>query len=347
MWQGRVWSGAAHLVLLPWLVFWLVPGVSAASDHFQSIWIDDLELAEAYSTVAGTLARASSRSHPGEFLIRSGDLLADGFVERILFLSPRLAVVRLEQRVWPPSSSGPYREVLRVLGWQRIVGAPATASSQPEALSESLPESLPEGMLLHRAGGHEGVGSWPHGRYRNRGRRVVGPVMAGRPRVDLFALYFFEKHGLWPWQHSAWNGSWQVPIGYPLRASIAGVDDRPVLPDAADSVGEVSAATWVPKRDPFRSLFAPWSLQERFVERFRRLQGTQRFLIEELELVAVYHGASGPWAEFAIGVTLRPFILRPGDALWDGEVVSITSTSPQSWYQRCGEVVFKQSVWDP
>jgi len=88
------------------------------------------------------------------------------------------------------------------------------------------------------------------------------------------------------------------------------------------------------RRDPFRSL-----LQKRTQEEVRqeRPEGVPGLLIAELTIDGIFVLDEGPVAQVRSASESTSFLLRPGDELWDGDVVRITLY----------EVVFKQNVDDP
>jgi len=88
------------------------------------------------------------------------------------------------------------------------------------------------------------------------------------------------------------------------------------------------------RRDPFRSLIVQRERpQETEVE---RPDGVPGLLIDELEIQGVFELPEGPVAQVMSASHETSYLLRPGDELWDGDVVSITLE----------EVVFKQVVTD-
>ena len=88
------------------------------------------------------------------------------------------------------------------------------------------------------------------------------------------------------------------------------------------------------RRDPFRSL-----LQKRVQEEVRqeRPEGVPGLLIAELTVAGIFILEDGPVAQVRSASESTSFLLRPGDELWDGDVVRID----------LDEVVFKQNVNDP
>ncbi len=88
------------------------------------------------------------------------------------------------------------------------------------------------------------------------------------------------------------------------------------------------------RRDPFRSLLATRAPQN---EERERPDGPPGLLIDEIEIQGIFILPEGPVVQVQSTSQETSFLLRPGDQLWDGDVVRIT----------LDEVVFKQSVNDP
>jgi hypothetical protein len=88
------------------------------------------------------------------------------------------------------------------------------------------------------------------------------------------------------------------------------------------------------RRDPFKSLLiAP----DRPEFRGPRPEGVPGLLIDEVDLKGIYRTARGFIAQVTASNQKKSFLLKEGDQLYDGDVVSIGK----------GEVVFKQIVQDP
>ncbi len=86
------------------------------------------------------------------------------------------------------------------------------------------------------------------------------------------------------------------------------------------------------RRDPFRSL-----LVRNTAERTRaRPAGLAGVMVDEVELQGTIKTKSG-WLAMVRSADNRSYLVRKGQALFDGEVVEITAT----------EVVFRQNVNDP
>ena len=88
------------------------------------------------------------------------------------------------------------------------------------------------------------------------------------------------------------------------------------------------------RRDPFKSLLAAPDRQE-----FRgpRPEGVPGLLIDEIDLTGIFHTSKGFVAQVVASNQKKSYLLKEGDQLYDGDVVSINKN----------EVVFKQVVQDP
>jgi hypothetical protein len=88
------------------------------------------------------------------------------------------------------------------------------------------------------------------------------------------------------------------------------------------------------RRDPFKSLLAAPDRQE-----FRgpRPEGVPGLLIDELDLTGIFKTGRGYVAQVKAPNQAKSYLLKEGDQLYDGDVVSISHK----------EVVFKQTVQDP
>jgi hypothetical protein len=87
------------------------------------------------------------------------------------------------------------------------------------------------------------------------------------------------------------------------------------------------------RRDPFKSLLAA---QDRPDLRGPRPEGVPGLLIDEIDLTGIFRTSKGFVAQVRANQK-KSFLLREGDQLYDGDVVSINRN----------EVVFKQIVQDP
>lgn len=88
------------------------------------------------------------------------------------------------------------------------------------------------------------------------------------------------------------------------------------------------------RRDPFRSLIqrAADTPEDR-----ERPEGVPGLLVDEIAVQGIFMLPEGPVAQVVSTSQDTSFLIRPGDQLWDGEVVSMT----------LNEVVFKQDTDDP
>ncbi len=88
------------------------------------------------------------------------------------------------------------------------------------------------------------------------------------------------------------------------------------------------------RRDPFKSLLI---VRERAAMRGPRPEGIPGLLIDEIDLNGIFITPDGPVAQVRSTEEDKSYLLREGDQLYDGDVVSIT----------VNEVSFKQIVDDP
>lgn len=88
------------------------------------------------------------------------------------------------------------------------------------------------------------------------------------------------------------------------------------------------------RRDPFRSLLIG---QNRQAPRGPMPEGIAGLLIEEIDLTGIYKTSRGFVAQVVASNKAKSYLIREGDQLYDGDVVSIS----------LNEVVFKQIVNDP
>jgi len=88
------------------------------------------------------------------------------------------------------------------------------------------------------------------------------------------------------------------------------------------------------RRDPFKSLL---TAPDRPELRGPRPEGIPGLLIDEIDLTGVFRTPKGFVAQVVAANQKKSYLLKIGDQLYDGDVVSITRT----------EVVFKQIVQDP
>ena len=88
------------------------------------------------------------------------------------------------------------------------------------------------------------------------------------------------------------------------------------------------------RRDPFRSLLAPTPRPEL---RGPRPEGVPGLLIDEIDIKGIFKTSKGYVAQISAQNEKKGFLLRPGDQVYDGDVLRITDN----------EVVFRQIVNDP
>ncbi len=89
------------------------------------------------------------------------------------------------------------------------------------------------------------------------------------------------------------------------------------------------------RRDPFRSLIQ--QRQQAPEAEVQRPPGIPGLLIDEVQVQGVFVLPDGPVVQVQSASQETSFLLRAGDQLWDGDVVSITLEG----------VVFKQKISDP
>ena len=110
--------------------------------------------------------------------------------------------------------------------------------------------------------------------------------------------------------------------------------DEILMDEAAMLAGEGYFYDPGSRRDPFRSLLAA---RDRLEFRGPRPEGIPGLLIDEIDITGIYLTSDGPVAQVASADQEKSYLLRVGDQLYDGDVVSITAK----------EAVFKQIVDDP
>ena len=88
------------------------------------------------------------------------------------------------------------------------------------------------------------------------------------------------------------------------------------------------------RRDPFKSLLAR---PDRPEFRGPRPEGIAGLLIDEIDLTGIFRTSKGFVAQVVAANQKKSYLLKEGDQLYDGDVVSINHN----------EVVFKQVVQDP
>ena len=123
--------------------------------------------------------------------------------------------------------------------------------------------------------------------------------------------------------------------GVGVEPSEPGVDSDELLADEERMfLGE--GYTYDPggRRDPFKSLLI---VRERVAMRGPRPEGIPGLLIAEIDLTGILITSDGPFAQVRSTQEDKSYLLREGDQLYDGDVVSITAN----------ELTFKQIVDDP
>jgi Tfp pilus assembly protein PilP len=88
------------------------------------------------------------------------------------------------------------------------------------------------------------------------------------------------------------------------------------------------------RRDPFKSLLI---VRERAAMRGPRPEGIPGLLIDEIDLTGILMTPDGAFAQVKSTEEDKSYLLREGDQLYDGDVVSIAAS----------ELTFKQIVDDP
>ncbi len=88
------------------------------------------------------------------------------------------------------------------------------------------------------------------------------------------------------------------------------------------------------RRDPFKSLMVT---PDKIKFRGKRPDGVPGLMIDEIVLSGIFKTKSGFIAQVQAADRQKSFLLKVGDQLFDGDVISITAR----------EVVFKQNIQDP
>jgi Tfp pilus assembly protein PilP len=139
------------------------------------------------------------------------------------------------------------------------------------------------------------------------------------------------------------QASAQAPAPAPPSPAPAPVQGQPTDQEKIDAmlqeeeqVLEGSGFTYDPgtRRDPFKSLMAG---QEKPLLKGPRPEGIPGLMIDEVDLTGIFKTWKGYVAQVQASNKGKSYLLREGDQLYDGDVVSIGDT----------EVVFKQIVNDP
>jgi hypothetical protein len=123
-----------------------------------------------------------------------------------------------------------------------------------------------------------------------------------------------------------------VPAPAPEQDVDALLDE--LLDEDAELAGDEPSYDPGERRDPFKSLLV---VRQGPQVRGPRPEGVPGLLIDEIDLTGIFVTAEGPVAQVQSTQEEQSHLIREGDQLYDGDVVSISGT----------EVVFKQIVDDP
>lgn len=120
------------------------------------------------------------------------------------------------------------------------------------------------------------------------------------------------------------------------RGPVQGLQDIDEILEGEEEVLSGGSFSYDPgnRRDPFKSLLA---VQDRPELRGPRPEGVPGLLIDEIDLTGIFRTSKGFVAQVVAANQKKSYLLREGDQLYDGDVVSINRN----------EVVFKQIVQDP
>jgi len=123
------------------------------------------------------------------------------------------------------------------------------------------------------------------------------------------------------------------PIGGAPAPDLGNIDQ---ILEGEEDVLSGTGFTYDPgnRRDPFKSLLAS---PDRPEFRGPRPEGVPGLLIDEIDLTGVFRTSKGWVAQVVAANQKKSYLLRVGDQVYDGDVVSINKN----------EVVFKQIVQDP
>jgi len=119
----------------------------------------------------------------------------------------------------------------------------------------------------------------------------------------------------------------------PVGADLGNIDE---ILEGEEEVLSGSGFSYDPgnRRDPFKSLLAA---PDRPEIRGPRPEGVPGLLIDEIDLTGIFRTSKGFVAQVVASNQKKSYLLKEGDQLYDGDVVSINKN----------EVVFKQVVQDP
>ncbi len=137
-----------------------------------------------------------------------------------------------------------------------------------------------------------------------------------------------------------------VPVAAVAQEAVPAEQPAAAPADAAAQIDEIlageeavlagAAYSYDPgnRRDPFKSLIVG---QDRQALRGPLPEGLPGLLIDEIDLTGVFKTSRGFVAQVVASNKAKSYLIREGDQLYDGDVVSISQS----------EVVFKQIVNDP
>lgn len=141
------------------------------------------------------------------------------------------------------------------------------------------------------------------------------------------------------WQSTAVFG--QEPTGAPAEQVLPALGDEPdtnvddlLRDESAMLAGEGYFYDPGDRRDPFKSLM---EARDRPLIRGPRPEGIPGLLIDEIDITGVFVTGEGPIIQVLSSDREQSYLLRVGDQLYDGDVISISGN----------EAIFKQIVDDP
>jgi hypothetical protein len=175
---------------------------------------------------------------------------------------------------------------------------------------------------------------------------VLGKSRFSKPAILIALMVLVAAWSAFAQAPRAGQGSGQQPAAPPPQGETKpggeGVAEEPGLGDideilqGEEEVLSGSGFTYDPgnRRDPFKSLLAAPDLPE-----FRgpRPEGVPGLLIDEIGLTGIFKTSKGFVAQVVASNQKKSYLLKEGDQLYDGDVVSINHD----------EIVFKQIVQDP
>jgi hypothetical protein len=157
--------------------------------------------------------------------------------------------------------------------------------------------------------------------------RGSGSVMSQWRIVLALALFATAA-----WAQPAEPPAAEAPA--PPSAEDAAKIDEMLEEDEAVLQGIVSTYDPGTRRDPFRSLLAA---APKPALRGPRPEGVAGLLIDEIDITGIFRTSKGFVAQVQAQNEKKSFLLRPGDQVYDGDVLRIDTN----------EVVFRQIVNDP